>query len=243
MPADPANAVPLAAKLFDRLTAGRGLPTPLPADPFPTFQAWFDEAGTAKQQPNPSAFSLATVDPDGRPSNRMVLCRGIDVAAGSIRFFTNYSGRKGRALSHLPFAAACFHWDHLDKQVRLEGRVVRTTDAESDAYFASREWDKKIGAWASAQSEPIASRAELIGKAMEVLKQHGISPAELALKGDAIQIPRPPHWGGLRILVDRLELWLGSSGRFHDRARWTRELPRHDATAVATPWSATRLQP
>jgi pyridoxamine 5'-phosphate oxidase len=227
------------------------LPTPRPPDPFPIFQSWFDEAEAAKHQPNPSCFSLATIDADGRPSNRMVLCRGIDGAGGSIRFFTNYQGRKGRAITANPRVAACFHWDHLDKQVRFEGLAVRTTLQESDEYFASRSWDRRVGAWASDQSEPIASRAQLIAKAMDVLKRHGISAADLALKGNDIKIPRPPHWGGIRIWVDRAELWLGSPGRFHDRAAWSREVsvsapqgPQQGTPqVVASPWSATRLQP
>lgn len=244
MPTD----VPLTARLFDKLTAGDALPTPLPENPFPMFQSWFDESVKANHQPNPTCFSLATIDSDGRPSNRIVLCRGIDSEDGSIRFFTNYAGRKGRALAANPRVAACFHWDHLDKQVRIEGIAVRASEAESDAYFASRSWDKRVGAWASEQSEPISGRAELIAKAMEVLKHHGISMAELVLKGDKIHIPRPPHWGGVRIWADRVELWLGSPGRFHDRARWTRELtgqcPVPGGPQIAgTPWSASRLQP
>lgn len=239
--------VPLTARLFDTLTAGNALPTPLPDNPFPMFQSWFDQAVQADRQPNPTCFSLATIDADGRPSNRMVLCRGIDVVGGSIRFFTNYAGRKGRALAANQRVAACFHWDHHDKQVRIEGLAVRATEVESDEYFASRSWDKRVGAWASDQSQPISGRAELIAKAMEVLKRHGVSMADLALKGDKVHIPRPPHWGGVRIWADRIELWLGSPGRFHDRAQWSRGLTiggDSAAPAIAsTPWSATRLQP
>lgn len=242
---------PLAAKIFDKLTAGAALPTPLPLDAFPIFQEWFDEAGGSKHQPNPSAFSLATVDPDGRPSNRIVLCRGIDVAAGTIRFFTNYQGRKGRAIAANPRVSACFHWDHLDKQVRMEGLAIKTTPEESDAYFAARPWDNRVGAWASDQSEPIHDRAQLFAKAMEVLKRHGVGITDLALKGNGVHIPRPPHWGGFRIWVERIELWLGSPGRFHDRAAWTRSVSlsaqkgsETPTPAVVTgPWSSTRLQP
>lgn len=242
---------PLAAKIFDKLTGGAALPTPLPPDAFPMFQSWFEEAGRAKHQPNPSAFSLATVDPDGRPSNRIVLCRGIDAAAGTIRFFTNYKGRKGRAIAANPRVAACFHWDHLDKQVRMEGIAIKTTPEESDEYFASRPWDNRVGSWASDQSEPITDRSQLFAKAMEVLKRHGVGVTDIALKGNNIHIPRPPHWGGFRIWVDRLEIWLGSSARFHDRAVWTRSLtlsqPPSEAvprpTVQASPWVSTRLQP
>ncbi len=235
--------VPLLAKLIDRLTASRTLPDPLPGDPFPTFHRWFDDARQAKAQPNPDAMTLATVDPDGTPSARMLLCRGIDDSAGTITFYTNYLGRKGRALEHNPRVAACFHWDHAERQARLEGLVIRATPQQSDAYFAQRPWESRLGAWASHQSEPLGSRAELIARVLEVMKQFGISAGDIALKGDAVKIPRPPHWGGFTLVARRVELWLGGPGRFHDRAAWTREVAGPDGSHRAGPWSATRLQP
>jgi pyridoxamine 5'-phosphate oxidase len=226
-------------RLLDVLTSLRTLPDPLPADPFPIFAEWFEEAAKAKQQPNPNAMTLATVDADGTPSCRVVLCKGLDVASGTLTFFTNYHGRKGRALAANPRASVCFHWDQAERQVRMEGPVVRISEAESDAYFASRPWDSRLGAWASAQSEPIAGRADLIAKARQTLKDLNISLAELAIKGNGIVIPRPPHWGGFRLVPQRVELWLGGPGRFHDRAAWTRSVFGERGGA----WSGTRLQP
>jgi pyridoxamine 5'-phosphate oxidase len=222
-------------RLLDVLTSLRTLPDPLPADPFPILKEWFDAARTAKAQPNPNAMSLATIDADGTPSCRIVLCKGLDVAAGTLTFFTNYQGRKGQALLANPRAATCFHWDHAEQQVRVEGRVEQVSAAESDAYFATRPWDSRVGAWASRQSQPLDSRAALIAQARQTLKDLGISLAELALKGNAVSIPRPPHWGGFRLVAERVELWLGGPGRFHDRAAWIRE--------PGGPWYGTRLQP
>ncbi len=222
-------------RLLDALTCSRALPDPLPTDPFAIFASWFEEAQKSKQQPNPNAMSLATVDADGTPSCRIVLCKSFDAAAGTVTFFTNYQGRKGRALSAHPRCSVCFHWDHAERQVRMEGSVERVSDAESDAYFATRPWDSRLGAWASKQSEPIVSRAELIAQARGVLSDLGISLAELAIKGNSVKIPRPPHWGGFRIVTQRIELWLGGPGRFHDRAAWTR--------TPGSPWVGTRVQP
>ena len=222
-------------RLLDALTCSRALPDPLPRDGFEIFAQWFEEARSAKEQPNTNAMTLATVDADGTPSCRVVLCKSFDAAAGTVTFFTNYSGRKGRALAAESRAAVCFHWDHAERQVRMEGRVERVSDEESDAYFATRPWDSRLGAWASRQSEPIAGRAELIAQARGVLTQLGISLAELAIKGNSVKIPRPPHWGGFRLVTTRLELWIGGPGRFHDRAAWTR--------SVGGEWACTRVQP
>lgn len=235
--------VPLLARLIERLTASRTLPDPLPPDPFPIFHRWFDEAKAAKAQPNPDAMSLATVDADGTPSVRMLLCRGIDDAAGTITFYTNYLGRKGRALEANPRVAACLHWDQAERQARIEGTVVRATPEQSDAYFNQRPWESRLGAWASHQSEPLGSRAELVARVLECMKQLGISPAEIALKGNGVKIPRPAHWGGFTLLASRVELWLGGPGRFHDRAAWTREFRGPAGVSRSGGWSSTRLQP
>jgi pyridoxamine 5'-phosphate oxidase len=230
-------------RLLDALTCSRSLPDPLPAEPFGIFRTWFEEAVATRRDPNPNpnAMSLATIGADGLPACRIVLCKSFDADAGTITFFTNYKGRKGRDLAANPRAAVCFHWDAAERQVRIEGPVTRASEQESDAYFATRPWDSRIGAWASSQSEPLASRADLIASARRVLKDLGISLAELAIKGNAVSIPRPPHWGGFVIKAARVELWLGGPGRFHDRAAWTREVSADCLTAG--PWSATRLQP
>ena len=236
---------PRAGWVVDQL-----LPEPLPGDPFSTFVSWFNRARDQRVQPNPNALSLATVDADGTPSTRIVLCKDIDAAAGAFTFHTNYRGRKGRALDANPHAAAAFHWDTLDLQARFEGLVVRASAADSDAYFASRSWMSRIGAWSSDQSEPIASRAAMLAKVDATLRRFGIDPANLPPPDAKVDIPRPPHWGGFRFVAAYAELWVGSKVRLHDRACWKRSLiqTRDNAgkltgVTAAAGWNATRLQP
>lgn len=233
-------------------TAG-GLPEPLPGEPLATVRAWLDDATARKVTDNPNAIALATVDPDGRPSVRMVLCKDIDPVGGSLTFFTNYDSRKGRALAANPRAACVFHWDADERQVRVEGVVRRATPAESDAYFATRHWQSRIGAWASRQSEPIESREALLMQVAEAVLAQDIDMAALLDAGPedrpVVRIPRPPFWGGFRLWADRVELWVGGSGRIHDRALWSREFGAGDsgvdagAPSVVRGWSVTRLQP
>lgn len=219
------------------------LPEALPADPMPIVEAWLREAEARRDQPNPNAMTLATVDADGTPSARVVLCKGFAADPGYVVFYTNYQGRKGRALTGDPRAAVVFHWDHQDRQVRIEGPVVRSPASESDAYFATRPVESRIGAWASAQSEPIGSRAELLARVDETMARFGVTPESLR-RGEGAEIPRPPNWGGWRVWARRVELWVGGPGRVHDRAGWTRELrPGGDDGFTAGAWSATRLCP
>lgn len=231
-------------------SVGSALTDPLPADPMVVFKAWFDLAHARKVQPNPNAFTLASVDKQGRPSARIVLCKGIDLASGHIVFYTNYKGRKGRELSAHPYGAAVFHWDVLDKQVRIEGPVVASPAAESDAYFASRPWLSRIGAWVSEQSEPIASRAALEAKLDATMRRFGLDPANPPPKDARLEIPRPAHWGGFRLHAERVELWCAGAGRLHDRGAWTRTLRPggggggdRPAFVAAGGWTVMRLQP
>jgi pyridoxamine 5'-phosphate oxidase len=219
------------------------LADPLPKDPFAVFVAWFDKATKGRIQPNPNAFTLATVGKDNRPSARIVLCKGVDPAAGHIVFYTNYRGRKGRDLDAHPWASAVFHWDTLDKQVRMEGPVVKSPAAESDAYFASRPLLSRIGAWVSDQSEPISSRAALEAKLDATLRRFNLDPANMPSPTAKIDIPRPPHWGGYRLCPQRMELWSAGAGRLHDRAAWTREVRPAGDKFECGPWTGTRLQP
>lgn len=228
----------MSADQSDAPAIAQNLPDPLPGDPFPLFQSWFDEARERKVQPNPNAMSLATIDADGTPSCRVVLCKYVRPDLNCIVFFTNYHGRKGRALEANRKAAVCFHWDVLDRQVRMEGVVTRSPVAESDGYFATRPLESQIGAWASDQSEPIGSREELFEKAAMAVARFCEAPS----------IPRPEHWGGYRLWVSRMEFWVGGVGRMHDRAGWTRPLAPGNVEGVAgfvpsAGWSATRLQP
>ena len=192
-------------------------------DPLRQFQRWLQQALDA-QLPEPNAMTLATVGEDGRPSSRIVLIKGCDERG--IVWYTNYHSRKGRELAARPFAALQFHWVELERVVRIEGQVQHTSDEESDAYFASRPLDSRIGAWASPQSEVISSRAVLVANAAQVSARHLLNP------------PRPPHWGGYRLKPDRWEFWQGRKSRLHDRLRY-----RPDPAAADGTWIRERLAP
>jgi pyridoxamine 5'-phosphate oxidase len=200
---------------------------PLPTDPVHIVGRWLDEAFRAGVQDNPHAVALATVDADGRPSVRMVLCSEIDSERGAFTLYTNLESRKGRALRHEPRAAIVFHW--ASRQARVEGRVESTPAEVSDRYFASRPLEARLGAWASDQSQPVASREVVLARVREVAERFGARE-----EGDPV--PRPPHWGGLTLVAESVELWVSRPGRVHDRAVWRRgDGPKR--------WLPTRLQP
>ncbi len=214
------------------------LPETLPADPLPLFQEWFREAVARRTQPNPDAMVVATVASSGEPSARVVLCKRIG-DDGYVVFFTNYQSRKGRELEARPRAAAVFHWDALHRQIRVEGPIVQSPAAESDQYFASRALDSRIAASASAQSEPLESRAALQQRVHDLRARLGI-----AAGATAGTVPRPPHWGGYRLWIEKIELWSEGAYRVHDRAVWTRPLQRADEYSfTGGPWRSTRLNP
>lgn len=179
-----------------------------PADPLPLFDQWLADAKKLAT-PNPNAMTLATVASDGAPSARVVLLRGM--SSDGARFFTNRSSRKGRELTENQRVALLFFWDELNRQVRIEGLASPTSDAESDEYFAQRPFDSRINAWASDQSEPVANRAELERRADQLTERF-----------TGIDVPRPPHWGGYRVSLDRIEFWQGDKYRLHDRIAYTR---------------------
>lgn len=226
-----------------RFALTQSLPELLPSDPFPTFVEWYTHAVNNKIQPNPNAMTLCTVDPDGRPSSRIVLCRNIDAVKGIIHFYTNYNSRKSMAMLAHPHVSLQFHWDTLDRQVRIEGIAAQASKEQSDAYFAARPWESRLGAWSSDQSLPITGRQELVDKVRQAIERLKLDPAEILAKGNAIHIPRPPHWGGWNVIVQRVELWLGGTGRVHDRAVWTRATCGDEASLQCTEWVSTRLQP
>jgi pyridoxamine 5'-phosphate oxidase len=231
-----------------KLTAAESLPDELPGDPLPILTRWYDEAKQAKATPNPDAIALATTTPDARPSVRMVLCRSVD-SNGSLLFYTNYQSRKAGELESHNRAAICFHWDHQGRQARAEGFVVKATDAESDAYFNKRALLSRLGAWASQQSRPLQRRSDLVSAVAAAAGRMKVSMDALLSGSSAVVIPRPPHWGGFRFWIDRLELWCGGNGRLHDRAVWSRErtdgtnaVPVGGAPAMSA-WSPQRLYP
>ena len=203
-----------------RLDIGDLLP-----DPVEQFRRWIDEA-IADGAPEPLAAALATADRAGNPSVRMILVRGI--APAGVDFYTNHLSRKGRDLAARPIAALSLWWPSLERQVRLSGPVSRLSEAESASYFASRPRESQLGAWASAQGEPIQDRAALEAALRAAADRHAPTPD--ALPG------LPPHWGGYRIAPERWEFWQGGEFRLHDRF----EFHRSDPTA---PWEIRRLQP
>jgi pyridoxamine 5'-phosphate oxidase len=222
------------------------LPEPLPPDPLPLLERWMAEAWQRGTQPNPNAMVLATSDGAGALSARVVLCKKLVPHPGYLVFYTNYRSLKGRQLQQNPRAAAVIHWDALHRQVRIEGPVVQAPTADSDAYFASRPWQSRLGAWASLQSEPVGSRQQLREAVRAVSERFGAPPPDQpASPRDApIAIPRPPHWGGYQLWVEGLELWVEGEARIHDRARWRRILrPGPGGAFDCGPWTATRLQP
>jgi pyridoxamine 5'-phosphate oxidase len=199
-------------------------------DPSPRaqFERWFQEA-IASEVLEPNAMTLCTIDPDGRPSGRIVLIKGIDDQG--VTFFTNYASRKGQALAANPYASLVFFWPELERQVRIDGKVAKVSPEESDDYFHSRPLGSKLGAWASPQSEVIPNRDWL------ELRQKNLQdkfPAE-----QSVEPPRPSHWGGYRLVPTEFEFWQGRPSRLHDRIRYRLQ----HGLANAGHWAIERLAP
>ena len=194
-------------------------------DPFALAQTWL-EAAQATEPEDPNAIALATADADGLPNVRMVLLKEIQPGPdGGFVFYTNFEGAKGLELAANPQAAFVMHWKSLRRQVRVRGPVMQVADDQADAYYASRGLQSRLGAWASAQSRPLASRAALMAEVAKAAARHGTAPA------------RPPHWGGFCIRPVEMEFWADGAARLHDRFRWRRNAPGQGE------WSVVRLNP
>jgi pyridoxamine 5'-phosphate oxidase len=193
--------------------------------PFRQFETWFDEAVRA-EVPEANAMTLATADADGRPSARVVLLKGFDERG--FTFFTNYESRKGRDLAARGDAALLFFWPELERQIRIEGAVAKVAAPESSAYFASRPRGARLGAWASPQSELVDGRSTL---------EERFAAMEAQYRDSGDDIPRPPHWGGYRLVPSMLEFWQGRPSRLHDRIRYRRDPQNPDR------WVIDRLAP
>jgi pyridoxamine 5'-phosphate oxidase len=207
----------------------RSLPEPLPSSPLPLVGEWMAEAGARVR--GAAAMTLATVDPDGRPSARMVICRGFDLDAGWLVFYSDRDSRKGRALAAHPRAALVFHWEALERQVRIDGPVTVAPETQADAYWRTRPVDARIAAIASEQGQPIASRQALRARVEEVARRVGD------------EAPRPERWVGYRVWAEQVELWVGQPARLHDRAVWMRALAPAETGFTGGPWRSTRLAP
>jgi pyridoxamine 5'-phosphate oxidase len=195
--------------------------TDVRADPLETLREWVDAADAAGIY-EPNAFVLGTIDPSGKPTSRTVLLKQLD---DGLVFVTNYESRKGQAIDANPNVSAVFGWYSMHRQVLIEGVAARVNDAESDAYFASRPRGSQIAAWSSAQSAPIDSRDALDAQFVEYTARNA---------DETTAVQRPPHWGGYRIIPNRIEFWKGRSNRMHDRIAFER---------TVSGWTVTRLQP
>lgn len=211
------------------------LPEPLPANPMQVLNAWVAAARDSGIYPNPEAMALSTVGQNGQPSTRIVLCKQLVCDPGFVVFYTNYGSAKGEAIAGNTAVSAVFHWDSMNRQARIEGRATLSPAQESDDYFASRDRESQVGAWASAQSQVIQERSQLL-RAMQAMQQRFAATAE---------IPRPAQWGGYRIWLSAVELWTRGEARLHDRARWQRTLGAvlSDGSYQPGDWQNSRLQP
>ncbi|HEX5418606.1 MAG TPA: pyridoxal 5'-phosphate synthase [Gammaproteobacteria bacterium] len=228
--------------------------------PLRVVERWLAQAAESGTWRNPNAMALATAGPDARPAVRMVLLKGIEPVEGYVVFYTHYGSRKGRELEQNDWAAGALYWESYGRQVRLEGRVLRSPPEESDAYFASRPLASRLNAWASRQSQPLGDMSELQRRAEDKARELGLSEsvasfgldgadassARILAEAGAVAepaVPRPPSWGGYRLWCAAVELWIEGRGRFHERIRYERELTPSAGGYLGGVWRSRRLQP
>lgn len=218
------------------------LPSPPPSDPLPLVEQWLEMAKENGRR-NPNAMALATSDARGHPSVRMVLLKGLAIADGFAVFYTHYGSRKAVELQHSGRAAAALYWEDLGRQIRFEGAVVRSPAAESDSYFATRPVRSQLNAWSSEQSQPLPDPSDLTLRASRKARELGLEDDQ-ALPAGSRPVPRPEFWGGFRLWLDAVELWVEGADRFHERLRYTRPLTPADPFAFrGGAWTHQRLQP
>ncbi len=213
----------------------------------PLAHSWIAEASAQAVQRNPAAMTIVSVAENGKPSARIVLCKSFVADPGYLVFYTNYRSRKAAEFSANQYAAALFHWDALGRQIRIEGMITRSPEVESDAYFETRDWGSQLGAWGSDQSASIESREALITQIRSRGTELGLPLEDGTRRISNSEIPRierPPHWGGFRLWVTSIELWVEGADRIHDRGFWSRDiLDLENEPVRMTPWTSTRLQP
>lgn len=209
------------------------LTEPLPENPLRLLAQWLEDARADGGYPNPDAMALACQDAERGPSVRTVLCKEVRPQPGYLVFYTNYESAKARALEADARAAVVFHWDTMGRQVRVAGPTLRSPETESDAYFATRDRGSRIGAWASAQSQPLDAPGTL---------EDQVRAVEARFAG-LDEIPRPPFWGGYRLFAAEVEVWLRGAARLHERVLWRRALRLCGEDVESGPWTAGRLQP
>ena len=209
-------------------------------NPLNTLQEWLDEIKSSRTQPNPNCMSVSTVDSQGHPNSRMVLCKELNTVEGYLTFYTNYSSIKCSELENNRNCSALFHWDNFGFQARLKGFVVRCSEVKNDQYFSTRDLGSQIAAWTSMQSEEIDSLEDMKESYDEIMKKFQITDIEDINK----KIPRPNFWGGYEIWIKEVELWQNQKNRFHDRLQYSRNIKNEEGQIlVEKDWKVIRIQP
>ena len=211
-------------------------------NPMEVLNDWMKEVSEAEKQPNPNCFSIATTNQEGSSNVRMVLCREINIVDGYVVFYSNYNSTKAIELAYQPKCSGVFHWDNYGYQIRIKGYALKSPQDESDDYFLSRSLGSQVAAWASQQSNSIGSRKDLESQFDKALKKFNIERKQLAINDK--KLPRPPFWGGYRIWIHQIEIWLNQNDRFHDRLLFQRDLSLKGNAYISTQgWTKKRLQP